>query len=93
MISMNVGGDQGGRLLHSSCSGRGESTSGWRCYLKEWFRDSWVFGRRNDLGNDGMMLRGDVLLAHLVVWLQEVLMRQDTCRDPSANQDLTTTSV
>jgi len=39
-----------------------------------------------------MMLRRDILLAHLVVYLREVLMRRDTCRDPGANQNLTTTT-
>ena len=44
-ISMNVGDDQGGRLLHPSFSRQEESNSGWHAL------------ERSDLGNDRMMLR------------------------------------
>jgi len=40
-----------------------------------------------------MMLQGDALLAHLVIRLREVLMGQDTCRDPGADQNLTITDA
>ena len=39
------------------------------------------------------MLQGDVLLTHFIVSLQEVLMRRDTCRDPGADQNMTTTDA
>ena len=37
-----------------------------------------------------MMLRGDVLLVHFIVCLQELLIRWDTCRDPGVDENLTT---
>ena len=48
---------------------------------------------RSDLGNGEMMLRGDVLLAHFIVCLQELLIRWDTCRDPGVDENLTTTDA
>jgi len=92
MISMNIGGNQGGRLLHLHCLGWEESTSGWRCFQKgAWSRNSWVFEKRSDLGNGEVWPREDVLLAHLVVYLWKILLRRDTCHDYRANQNLTTT--
>ena len=38
-----------------------------------------------------MILQRDFLLAHIVVYLREILMRRNTCRDPGADQNLTTT--
>ena len=73
----DVGGDQGGRLLHSSCPRRKESTLWWRCSRKEeWPRDDddGVLGRMSDFRIGGMMLLGRCSAG-------------TCCRLPSGNSD------
>ena len=82
----DVGGDQGGRLLHPSCPRRKESTLWWRCSRKEeWPRDDGVLGRMSDFRISRMIVWGDALLAHVVVCLREILMGWDMCRNPGAD--------